>query len=64
MESDLIVFGTWDKHLWDSKTPSDQYPHGTYEQNSKTSLLAIFQIALKTRRQPSVQWFSVFRYRD
>ena len=27
-------------HLWDGKTPNDQYPHGTWEQTSKTSLLA------------------------
>ena len=38
--------------------------NGTWEQNSKTSLLANFQIAVKTRWQNSVQWFSVFLYHD
>ena len=52
------------KHLWDGKLPSDQYPYGTWEQNSKTSLLANFQIAAKTRWQNSVQWFSDFLYYD
>ena len=37
------------------KSPSDQYPYGTGEQYSKTSLLDNFQIATKTRWQNSVQ---------
>ena len=32
----------------DGKSPSGQYPYCTWEQNSKTSLLANFQIAAKT----------------
>ena len=44
--------------------PIGQHPYGTWEQNSKTSLLANFQIAVKTRWQNSVQWFSAFRYHD
>ena len=40
--------------------PSDQYPYGTWEQTSKTSFLAYFQIAVKTRWQNSVHRFSVF----
>ena len=43
------------KHLWDGKSPSNLYPYGTWEQNSKTSLLVNFQIAVKTHCQESVQ---------
>ena len=64
MKCDSSFFCTPHKHLWDSKFPSDQYPYVTWEQNSKTSLLANFQIAVKTRWQNSVQWFSVFLYHD
>ena len=46
------------------QSPSDQYPYGIWEQNSKTSLWAYFQIAVKTRWQNSVQWFSVLLYHD
>ena len=41
--------------FWEGKSPGDQYPYGTSEQNSKTSLLTNFQIAVKTRWQNSVQ---------
>ena len=64
MKSDSNFFCSSHRHLWDGKSPSDQYPYGTWEQNSKTSLLAYFQIAVKTRWQNSVQWFSVFLYHD
>ena len=64
MENDLNFFGTCDKQLWDGKTQSDQYHHDTREQISKTPLLSNFQIAVKTRTQPSVQSFGVFLYHD
>ena len=63
-KSDSSLFCTCHKHLWDGKSPSDQYPYGTWEQTSKTLLLANFQIAAKIRWQSSVQWFSVFLYHD
>ena len=66
MKSDSSFFCTSHKHLWDGtcKSPSDQYPYCNWEQHSKTSLLANFQIAVKTRWQNSVQWFNVFLYHD
>ena len=64
MKSDSSFFCTSHKHIWDGKSPSDQYPYGIWKQNSKTSLLANFQIAVKTRWQSPVQWFSVFPYHD
>ena len=51
-------------HLWDGKSPSAQYPYDTWEQNSKTSFFAYFQIAVKTWRRNSVQWLSIFLYHD
>ena len=57
-------FSDYVTNIWDSKTPSDQYPHGTRVQNSKTLLLAYFQITVKTRREHSAQRFSVFHYHD
>ena len=33
-----------DKHLWDGKTPSDQYPHSTWEQSLITSYCLIFKL--------------------
>ena len=64
MKSDSSFFCTYHKHIWDGKSPSDQYPYGTWEQTLKTSLLANFQIAVKTRWQNSVQWFCVSLYHD
>ena len=40
IHEDSSLFCTSHKHLWDGKSPSDQYPYGTWEQRSKTSLLA------------------------
>ena len=64
MKSDSSFFCISHKHSWDGKSSSDQYPYDTWEQSSKTSLLAYYQIAVKTRWQNSVQWFSVFLYHD
>ena len=64
MKSDSSFFCTSHKHLWDGKSPGDRYLYGTWEQNSKTLLLANFQIAAKTHWLNSVQWFSVFLYHD
>ena len=51
MEMDSSLFCTPLKHLWDGKSPKWSISHGNWEQNSKTSLLANFQIAVKTRCQ-------------
>ena len=64
MKIDSSFFCLSHKHFCDDKTLGDQYPYGTREQNSETSLLADFQSAVETRWQNSVQWFSVFLYRD
>ena len=63
-ENDSSFFYTSHKHLWDGKSHSEQYPYGTWVQNSKMSVLANFQTTVKKRWQNSVQWFSVFQYHD
>ena len=60
MEMDSCLCCASPKHLWDSKSPSGQYSYGIWEQNSKTSLLANFQIAAKTRWLNFVQWLGFF----
>ena len=63
-EMDLSFICFSNKHLWDGKSPSDQYPYGTCEQYLIMSLLAYFQIAVKTGWQNLVQLFSLFLNHD